>query len=94
LKQPTRRKIQTPDGRGQGDECHGVRKLSEQVGKSTHPRRAKRYKTLARRQVSNMFPAPANGRSFSEGIVRNLARGFFKGVGQVAVYFDSLPLEE
>jgi len=40
-----------------------------------------------------MFPAPANGRSFSE-IVRNLARGFFEGVGQVAVYFDSLPLEE
>jgi hypothetical protein len=33
-----------------------------------------------------MFPAPANGRSFSE-IVRNLARGFFEGVGQVAVLF-------
>jgi hypothetical protein len=40
-----------------------------------------------------MFPAPANGRSFSE-IVRNLKRGFFEGVGHVAVYFDSLPLEE
>jgi len=98
LKQPTRRKIPTPDGRGQGDECHRVRKLSEQVGKSTQPRRAKRYtdtitQTLARRQLSQHVPTPANGRSFSE-IVRNLARGFFEGVGQVAVYFDSLPLEE
>jgi len=27
LKQPTRRKIPTPDSRGQGDECNGGRKL-------------------------------------------------------------------
>jgi hypothetical protein len=37
-------------------------------------------------------PAPPR-RSFSETF-RDLARGFFEGVGEVALYFDSLPLEK
>src|SRR5712675_3001478 len=49
--------------------------------------------TFLERRSPNMPSAVASGRSFSE-IVQTLAQRFFEGLGQVAQYFDSLPLEE